>query len=46
MFSVIENYGKVVNESMNFSCFEKIQCTNNQEKMGKCNRKMLKLSYF
>ena len=45
MFSMIEKYGKVVYESMNMSFFEKIQCTN-QEKMGKCNRKMLKLSYL
>ena len=28
MFSVIEEYGKVVHESKNISCFEKIQCTN------------------
>ena len=27
MFSAIEKYGKVVNESMNISCFEK-KCTN------------------
>ena len=41
-----EKYGKVVHESMNSSCFEKVQYTINQEKMGKCNRKMLKLSYL
>ena len=28
MFSVVENYGKVVHESTNISYFEKIQCTN------------------
>ena len=28
MFSAIEKYSKVVYESMNISCFEKIQCTN------------------
>ena len=45
MFSVIEKYSKVVHESMNISCFEKMQCTN-QEKIEKFNSKMLKLSYL
>ena len=46
MFSVIEKYCKVVHESTNISCFEKIQVQINQEKMGKHNRKMLKLGYL
>ena len=36
MFSVIQKYGKVVHESMNISCFEKIQYTNESRE----NRKM------
>ena len=36
MFSVIEKHGKVVHESTNISCFEKIQCTNQSRE----NRKM------
>ena len=28
MFSMIEKYSKVVHESMNISCFEKILCIN------------------
>ena len=35
MFSVIEKYGKVVHESMNIVCFEKIQCTNQTRENGK-----------
>ena len=35
MFSVIEKYGKVVHESTNISCFEKIQCTNQSRENGK-----------
>ena len=35
MFSVIEEYGKVVHESMNISCFEKIQCRNQSRENGK-----------
>ena len=46
MFSVIEKYGKVVHESMNNSCFEKSQYTNQSRENGKCCRKMLKLSYL
>ena len=46
MFSVVEKYGKVVHESMNISCFERSDVQINQEKMGKHNRKMLKLSYL
>ena len=35
MFSAIEKYGKVVYESMNISCFENIQCTNQWRENGK-----------
>ena len=35
MFSAIEKYGKIVHESMNISCFEKIQCTNQSGENGK-----------
>ena len=35
MFSAIEKYGKVVHESTNFLCFEKIQCTNQSSKNRK-----------
>ena len=33
--SVIEKYGKVLHESMNISCFDKIQCTNKSRENGK-----------
>ena len=46
MFSTIEKYGRVVHESTNILCFEKINVQINQEKMGKHNRKMLQLSYL
>ena len=35
MLSVIEKYGKVVHESKNISCFEKIHCTNQSRENGK-----------
>ena len=35
MFSVIEKYGEVAHESMNISCFEKIQGTNQSRENGK-----------
>ena len=35
MLSVIEKYGKVVHESTNISCFEKIQCMNLSRENGK-----------
>ena len=35
MFFVIEKYGKVVYQSMNISCFEKIHCTNQSIENGK-----------
>ena len=35
MLSTIEKYGKVVHESMNISCCEKIQCTNQSRENGK-----------
>ena len=35
MFSAIEKYGQDVHESMNISCFEKIQCTNQSRENGK-----------
>ena len=35
MFCVIEKYGKVVLESMNISCFKKIQSTNQSRENGK-----------
>ena len=34
-FKLFEKYGKVVHESMNISCFEKIQCTNQLTENGK-----------
>ena len=46
MFFAIEKYGKVVHESTNISCLQRSNVQINQEKMGKCNRKMLKLSYL
>ena len=46
MFSAIEKYGKDVHESMNISCLKRFNVQINQEKIGKYNRKMLKLSYL
>ena len=46
MLSAIEKYGKVVHESTNISYFKRSNVQINQEKMGKHNRKMLKLTYL
>ena len=35
MFSAIEKYDNDSHESMNISCFEKIQCTNQSRENGK-----------
>ena len=46
MVSMIEKYGKVVYKSMNIHTLKRSSVQINQEKMGKHNRKMLKLSYL
>ena len=46
MFSMIEKYGKVLHESTNIYALQRSNVQINQEKMGKCNRKMLKLGYL
>ena len=46
MFSVIESMVKVYMKVQIFHTLKRFNVQINQEKMGKCNRKMLKLSYL
>ena len=46
MFSAIEKYSEVIYERRIFHALKRSNVQINQEKMGKCNRKMLKLSYL